>query len=95
MKTLKNKTRQPQVFNLDSPFHVGNANDTPFGKPCVISFLALERKEVDDSVVSCDSVKSALSKDILRDVTRPVKAAAKRVVVEKQKEVEKGGKKRS
>lgn len=83
MSVLKNKTRHPQVFNLDAPFFVGNRNETAAGKPCSISFLALEKKEVDDAVVSCDSVKTALSKGILRDLTPKKKAAA--AVVGKKK----------
>lgn len=73
MPLLKNKTRQPLVFNLDTTFHVGNRNETPVGKPCTLSFLALEKKEVDDAVLSCGVVKAALQNGTLRDVTPPKK----------------------
>lgn len=79
MAVLKNKKRQPQVFNLDVPFFVKNRNETPFGKPCSLSFLALEKKEVDDAVLACPEVKAALADGRLRDLT-PVKAKADPVV---------------
>ena len=59
---LKNKTRQPQVFNLDSPYWVKNRNQTPWGSPCSMSFLALEKKWCDSAVLACAEVKVALNK---------------------------------
>jgi len=69
MLILKNKRRAMRVYNLDSPFFVKNQNETPFGKPCVLTFLALEKKEVDDAVKSCAEIQSALAIGDLRVLT--------------------------
>jgi hypothetical protein len=63
MVTLKNKRRQMASYNLDAPFFTKNANETPLGQPCAITFLALEKKaELNDAVLSCTEVASALAR---------------------------------
>ena len=70
-RVLKNKTRQPQVFNLDAPFFVKNNNETLYGKPVSLGFLSLEKKEVPEEVMACTCIKDALKRGTLRDVTPP------------------------
>ena len=61
--TLKNKRRQMAAFNLDAPFFVKNNNETPYGQPCALTFLALEKKEgLEDAVLSCTEIASALKR---------------------------------
>jgi len=68
MAILKNKRRRLQTFNLDAPFFVKNRNETLWGKPCSMTLLALEQKEVHDAVLSCTEVKTALAKGDLREL---------------------------
>lgn len=73
MAILKNKTRQPQVFNLDAPFFVKNANETPYGRSCSLTLMALEKREVHDAVLACEEIKCALAKNppVLRLLKAP------------------------
>ena len=66
MAVLKNKRRQMLVFNLEAPFFTKNRNETPWGKPCALTFLALEKKEVHDAALSCSEVKAAIARGDLR-----------------------------
>lgn len=68
MAILKNKRRRIRVFNLDAPFFVKNRNETLWGKPCSLTLLALEQKEVHDAVLSCTEVKAALAKGDVREL---------------------------
>lgn len=88
MVVLKNKTRQPQVFNLDAPFFIKNANETPFGQPCSLTFLALEKREVEDAVLACEEIKAAIAakpRPILRIVQGTVKPVAEKETLVKAK----------
>lgn len=89
MITLKNKKRQPQVFNLDAPFFVKNHNETPFGQPCALTLLALEAKECDEAVLSCTEVKSAIDRG---DVKVLPKTATPAVKPESEKPAKRGAK---
>lgn len=77
MKVLKNKLRQMRSFNLDSRFHSARTANTPPGRPEAITFLALERKGVEDAVLGCTEIKAALKAGTLRDVTPEPKAETK------------------
>lgn len=77
MITLKNKKRQPAVFNLDAPFFVRNNNETPFGKPCTLTLLALEAKECDEAVLSCTEVKVAIDRGDVKVLPKTATPAAK------------------
>jgi len=67
MITLKNKRRRMLVFNLDAPHFIKTRNETRYGKPCAMTFLALEKKtDVNEAVLSCAEVKVAIAKGDLR-----------------------------
>jgi hypothetical protein len=67
MVTLKNKRRRMLVFNLDAPFFVKNRNETPYGQSCVLTFLALEKKEgIHDAVLGCSEIQVAVQNGDLR-----------------------------
>jgi len=84
MAILKNKLRQMRTFNLEAPYFVKRAGVTPYGKPETLTMLALEKKEVDDAVLACAEIKSAIRAGTLRVIEAPkpvaVEAAPERTV---------------
>ncbi len=72
MVILKNKTRQMKVYNLDAPFFVRNQNETKWGQPCAVTFLALEEKELHDAVLACAEIEEAMRKGDLRLLSQTV-----------------------
>lgn len=57
---LQNKTREMLVFNLEHADFVEQEGENGVGKPESLTFLPRETKEVDETVLECAEVASAL-----------------------------------